>query len=93
MRLTFKSRPNMFKVGHETEIVTVFSSLLWHISEWNGIWNERAGLDFILRELIGSLEVGGVTNKMEADLKCQFAVRGGAFLATGFTADTQAWIG
>ncbi len=29
---------------------------------------------------------------MEADLKCQFAVSGGGFLATGFTADTQAWI-
>ncbi len=40
--------------------------------------NGRAGLDFILRELIGSLEVW----KMEADLKCQFAVSGGGFLAT-----------
>ncbi len=29
---------------------------------------------------------------MEADLKCQLAVSGGGFLATGFTADTQAWI-
>ncbi len=29
---------------------------------------------------------------MEADLKCQFADSGGGFLATGFTADTQAWI-
>ncbi len=27
-----------------------------------------------------------------ADLKCQYAVSGGGFLITGFTADTQAWI-
>ncbi len=29
---------------------------------------------------------------MEADLKCQFTDSGGEFLATGFTADTQALI-
>ncbi len=29
---------------------------------------------------------------MEEYLKCQFAVSGGGFLSTGFTADTQAWI-
>ncbi len=29
---------------------------------------------------------------MEAYLKCQFADSGGGFLASGFTADTQAWI-
>jgi len=46
-----------------------------YISEWNGFWNEKecwAGLDFILRELIGSLEVGHW--QMEADLNASLLV-------------------
>ncbi len=35
-------------------------SLLWRLSE---IWNERTGLDFVLRELIGSLEVEALLTK------------------------------
>ncbi len=50
-----------------------------------GTWFRPSGIDW----LVGSW---GVTNKMEADLKCQFTDSGGGFLATGFTADTQAWI-
>ncbi len=54
--------------------------------KWEGgTWFHPSGIDWI----VGSW---GVTNKIEADLKCQFAVSGGGFLATGFTADTQAWI-
>ncbi len=56
-----------------------------HLKWEGGTWFRPSGIDWI----VGSW---GVTNKMVADLKCQFADSGGGFLATGFTADTKAWI-
>ncbi len=56
-----------------------------HLKWEGGTWFRPSEIDW----LVGSW---GVTNKMEADLKCQFTDSGGGFLATGFTADTQTWI-
>ncbi len=76
---------------HETEVAIFFSysvtyfQVKQHLKWEGGTWFRPSGIDWTS----GSW---GVTNKMEADLKCQFADSGGGFLATGFTTDTQAWI-
>ncbi len=56
-----------------------------HLKWEGGTWFRPSGIDWLVWSW-------GVTNKMEADLKCQFTDSGGGFLPTGFTANTQAWI-
>ncbi len=83
---------HIFKVGmkRKLRLSFFFSTVMYirvkrHLKWEGGTWFRPFRIDWI----VGSW---GVTNKMKADLKCQFADSGGGFLDTGFTADTQAWI-